>query len=155
MAASRRVAPILVGAALSIAVPFVAHYEGLRTDPYLDAVGVLTVCYGHTKGVKPGNSYTKEQCGEVLVADMQEHALEYQRCAPRFEVLPPEQQAALASWVYNVGAGAACKSTLTKKMQAGSPFCDELTRWTYAGGRQLQGLVRRREAERELCESAL
>jgi len=59
------------------------------------------------------------------------------------------------SWAYNVGAGAACRSTLVKKLKQTPPdyegACRELLRWTYAGGRVLPGLVKRREKEYRMC----
>jgi lysozyme len=58
------------------------------------------------------------------------------------------------SWTYNVGVGAACKSTLVQKINQGaeySAWCPELKRWVYAGGNKLPGLVRRREAEYQFC----
>ena len=63
------------------------------------------------------------------------------------------QKAALYSFTYNAGVGAFKSSTMLKKLNAGNTkgACDELRRWTYAGGKQWKGLVTRREIERELC----
>ncbi len=71
--------------------------------------------------------------------------------------LKPETRAALGSFTYNVGVGAFNSSTLLRKAKSGDLIgaCNELTRWVYAGGRKLKGLVIRREAERELCLSGL
>jgi lysozyme len=54
----------------------------------------------------------------------------------------------------NVGSDAACKSTLMRKLNMGdlAGACSELSRWTMAGGKVYPGLVRRRAAERALCE---
>src|SRR5699024_8194676 len=119
MSASKVVKPALAGAALALVIPLLAHYEGLRTEAYIDAVGVLTVCYGHTANVKPGDTYTPEQCEEKLVADIMSHASDLQACTPSFDSLAAEQKAALVSWTYNVGASAACRSTLVRKLNAG------------------------------------
>ena len=50
------------GIALSTAIAFVGQWEGLRTEAYRDVVGIWTVCYGETKGVQPGDSYSKAEC---------------------------------------------------------------------------------------------
>ncbi|MEK8668416.1 glycoside hydrolase family protein, partial [Escherichia coli] len=60
---------------------------------------------------------------------------------------------ALYSFVYNVGAGNFRTSTLLRKINQGDikGACDQLRRWTYAGGKQWKGLMTRREIEREIC----
>ena len=53
-----------------------------------------------------------------------------------------------------MGVTAACGSSLIRKLNAGQPpavWCGELLRWTYSGGRQLKGLVNRRQGEYALC----
>jgi lysozyme len=52
-----------------------------------------------------------------------------------------------------VGTGAACKSTIVKMVNRGETLaaCDQLLRWTKAGGKVVEGLVNRRNAERNLC----
>ena len=64
------------------------------------------------------------------------------------------QKAAFLSFAFNVGNRAFCDSTLARKANAGdmAGACAELSRWTYAGGKQLPGLVRRRATERAVCE---
>ena len=52
----------------------------------------------------------------------------------------------------NVGVTNACGSTLMKKLNAGQPFCAELSKWVYAKNIKLPGLVSRRAAERHMCE---
>ena len=64
------------------------------------------------------------------------------------------QYEALASWAYNVGTGAACKSTLVRKLNAGempSSWCPELLRWNRVQGRVVKGLTNRRQAELKVC----
>jgi lysozyme len=66
--------------------------------------------------------------------------------------LSDNRHAALVSFTYNVGGTAFCQSTLVRKLNSGDPkACDELLRWTKAKGIELPGLVKRREAERQLC----
>src|SRR3546814_14340866 len=62
---------------------------------------------------------------------------------------------AYADFAYNVGVAKFCGSTLVRRYNAGydDEACAQLSRWNKAGGRTLTGLVRRRAAERELCET--
>lgn len=135
---------------LALAAPLVALWEGLRTQPYLDPVGVATVCYGETHAEMRG--YTVAECQAMLLKSMADHAADIAPCLP--EGLPEHVQAASLSFAYNVGATKFCDSTMARKLHAGDlpGACAELSRWTYAGGRELPGLVKRRAAERAMCE---
>lgn len=141
----------VVGGALAIAAPLVAHFEGERNRAYLDPVGIPTVCYGHTATARIGQTHTDEECLVLLEQDLGDafDAVDQHVDVP----LPPTRRAALASFVYNVGEGALMRSTLLRKLNAGDVMgaCDELRRWVYASGRKLAGLMRRRKVERELC----
>ncbi|MBA3157394.1 lysozyme [Salmonella enterica] len=126
--------------------------EGRRHEPYRDVAGVLTVCDGHTgKDIVPVNHYSDADCDALLNKDF---ALVAARIDPLIKAsIPNSERAALYSFAYNVGTGALARSTLLKKLNAGdhAGACNELKRWTYAGGRQWKGLVTRREIEREVC----
>lgn len=136
-------------AALALAAPVVMHYEGLRTKPYLDPVGIPTVCYGETHVQM--RQYTVAECQAMLLESMAHHGAQIAPCMP--ETLPDHTKAAALSFAYNVGARAFCGSTFARKLKAGDPLaCAELSRWTYAGGKELPGLVKRRAAERAMCE---
>ncbi len=148
----------MVGAVTAFAVaatPFVAQWEGLRTEAYQDVVGVWTVCFGETKGVNPGDAYTVAECEAMLDEELRGYAVGLGKClkAP----LPEGAAVAFLSWSYNVGTGAACRSTAVRKANAGDLFgaCDELLRWNKAGGRVVRGLTNRRKDEHELCVSSL
>ncbi|EPG7577673.1 glycoside hydrolase family protein [Providencia rettgeri] len=62
---------MLVGAGASaIVLTVIAHFEGVRYEPYKDVGGVLTVCYGHTGiDIVPNKVYSKEECNELLELD--------------------------------------------------------------------------------------
>jgi lysozyme len=125
-------------------------WEGLELQGYADPIGIPTDCYGNTHGAQVGVWRTIEQCEALLSAEVRRVAQGLARCVTR--PVYPHEAAALISWAYNVGTGAACGSTLVRKLNAGMPFCAELDRWVYAGGRKWQGLVNRRAAERAVCE---
>lgn len=148
---------IAVGAsaALSIAAVVVSHFEGLEKAAYKDPIGIPTICYGHTATAKLGQVKTEAECDGLLKEDLQV-ALDAVDKYVKVE-MPVERRAALVSFVYNVGGGKFAGSTLLKKLNAGDSAgaCAELSRWVYAGGRELPGLVRRRAEERKLCEVGL
>lgn len=146
----------IVGAgAAALAVPHVQHFEGTVFSTYRDPVGIITACTGHTgPELKMGKTYTREQCEEMLYKDLAKHA-DALSCVRT--PLTDGQRAAFLSFAFNVGNDAFCLSTLVRKANAGdiNGACAELSRWTYASGKELPGLVRRRAAERKLCEQGL
>ncbi|EOZ8928427.1 lysozyme [Enterobacter cloacae] len=142
--------------AITIAAVMLGNADGLegrRYYAYQDVVGVWTVCDGHTGAdIRRGHRYTDKECDNLLKADLRkvENAID-----PLIKVRIPEPtRAALYSFTYNVGSGAFASSTLLKKLNSGDVpgACQELQRWTYAGGKQWKGLITRREIEREVCE---
>ena len=139
--------------ALATTASLIAGFEGFRTVAYLDPVAVPTACFGMTKGVEIGQVFTEAECEEHLF----EEVVHFQReVRQRVDVpLTQNQLAAFTSFTYNVGVGAFEQSTLRRKLNAGDyeGACNELPRWVYAKGVKLPGLVKRREAERELCLS--
>lgn len=145
----------VLGGALAIALPFVGFYEGRSLLAYLDPVGIPTICDGITQGVKLGQVKTDAECDALLAAELSKAIAVVDLLALKPQ--PDTRRAALGSFVYNVGAGAFERSTLLRKLNTGdvAGACAELSRWVYAKGRQLAGLVKRRAAERELCEVGL
>lgn len=144
-------------AACAIAIGFIKPWEspGGQPDlkPYLDIVGIATDCYGNTHGVRMDRMRTAAECEAMISAEVREIAQGLSRCI-RVE-LAPHEAAAVLSWAYNVGTGAACSSTLVRQINAGHPpttWCAQLDRWVYAGGQFVQGLANRRKAERAMCE---
>jgi lysozyme len=131
---------------------FVAKHEGLVLGTYLDPVGILTNCFGHTgKELNKGQKFTEEQCLQQLADDLVKH--DKQMMGYIHTPISDEERAAYLSFVYNVGAGNFSKSTLLKKVNAGDRVgaCNELPRWNRAGGKILSGLTKRRLEEKELC----
>ena len=136
-------------------IGLIRRFEGFSSTPYQCSAGVWTVGYGTTRiSGKPVNKYmepiSRQYAEELLMDDLQE----FQEAIDRLVRVPLEQNQydALLSLVYNIGIGAFSKSTLLKKLNKGKydqvPY--ELARWNKAGGKVLNGLVRRRAAEAEL-----
>lgn len=140
-------------AAIMLAVPMTAFYEGTVLHTYRDPVGISTACIGETdKEIVLQQKFTEQECIAVLGASMAVHAQEVAVCIDK--PLKANEAAAVISWSYNVGSGAACSSTLVKKINAGAPaseWCAELWRWDKAGGKVLPGLTNRRGAEYRMC----
>lgn len=141
----------------SLAIGIVGGYEGLRTKAYRDIVGVPTVCFGETRGVRMGDSYSVDECKAMLGDALVEFEQGMRKCMVRPDAVPDKPYVAILSWTYNVGVGAACKSTLMRKVNAGDirGGCNELLKWNRAGGKVVNGLTRRRQEERALCLSGL
>ncbi|CAD5354810.1 Lysozyme [Enterobacter cancerogenus] len=98
-----------------------------------------------------GKTYTESECRALLNKDLNTVA---RKIDPYIlKPIPETMRGALYSFVYNVGAGNLKTSTLLRKINLGDQkgACDQLQRWTYAGGKQWKGLVTRRVIEREVC----
>jgi lysozyme len=146
-----------VSALAIVLVGTVGAYEGLRLKAYKDPVGIPTICFGETKGVQMGQVKTKAECDAMLVDSLVEHELGMVKCINDPAKLPDLTYGAFVSFTYNVGVGAFCKSTMLKKINAGDLVgaCNELLKWTKAKGKELPGLVKRRQGEREMCLKGL
>jgi lysozyme len=139
-------------AGLSIALGLVATWEGFKTEVYLDPVGIPTVCYGHVeKGLVVGETFSFDRCHELLTEDLLIAASAVDRLVT--VELKPNVQAAMISFVYNVGAENFRKSTLRQLLNENKIIaaCHELPKWVYAKGKKLKGLVNRRQAEMKMC----
>lgn len=142
--------------ALAIAATIVAGAEGLRQTAYLDPVGIPTICFGETRGVKIGDTATVEQCRAMLAGRLVEFSASVDRCLTAR--VPDESYAAFLSFAYNAGTGNFCRSTLVRKANAGdlAGACGELLKWDKARGEGgkiivLPGLTTRRHNEWSLC----
>ncbi len=132
----------------SIGRKLIQGFEGYRSEAYLCPAGVWTIGYGHTAGVKEGDTCTREQADIFLQEDLKwaEDTVNAQNLK-----LGQYQFDALVSFVYNVGSGNFNNSTLLKKLKnstaATSDLESEWKKWKYANKQVLKDLVRRRAAE--------
>jgi lysozyme len=143
---------VVAAAVAALATPVVVHYEGEIRRGYRDPIGIVTACVGHTATAQMGRTYTAAECRTLLEHDLGEHNAGMLSCVK--VPMDDHVHAALLSFTFNVGVQNFCTSALVRKLNAGDTAgaCAELSRWVNAGGRQLPGLVKRRAAERELCE---
>ena len=142
---------------IASATPFIAKWEGLETTVYRDIVGVPTVCYGETRGVKMGDTYTKAECMDMLKVAVGDYYRKIEPCMTNKDI-PVGVQASLLELAYNVGTGAVCKSTMMRLANQGKykEACRELDKWIRAGGQPIKGLQNRRaDSKINLCLKGL
>ena len=134
-------------------IELIRHFEGCRLDAYLCPAGVWTIGYGHTADVKEGDSIDQEAAEAFLIEDLET----FEQAVTRLVEVPLTQQQfdALVSWTFNLGAGNLAESTLLKKLNnyQYAEVPEQMMRWVRAGGKVLDGLVRRRAAEAALFQS--
>ena len=128
----------------------IKHFEGLELNAYQCAAGVWTIGYGHTKDVQQGMVISEDTANEMLVEELNEYE-NYINTLVTVE-LNQNQFDAMVSWVYNLGGGNLKASTLLKVLNAGdyAGVPAQMMRWNKAGGKVLEGLTRRRQAEADL-----
>lgn len=140
--------------AAGILYTVVPREEGTVYVGYLDVVGIPTKCMGDTTNVRVGRRYTDAECRASLDRQLVAHAAPVMACTPGISGNGHDnQRAAAISLAYNIGTSAYCRSTVRTRFNARDyrGACDAFMAWTYAGGRQIRGLVLRRGRERVLC----
>ena len=153
---NQKIAKHLSGIGLSAALVLagagtVSYYEGKRNDSYPDPVGIWTICYGETRGVRQGDYKADEECLNSLAEELTDH---HKKMMLYIKTpISVKEEAAYLSFTYNVGVGAFSRTTLLKKLNSGKRLeaCAQLLRWDKAGGKKLKGLALRRESENKLC----
>lgn len=133
----------------------IKSFEGLELRAYQDSVGVWTIGYGHTAAAGSPDVYSGQTISEAEAEAILRRDLRKFENGVRDVVDVPlnsNQFSALVSFAFNVGVGALSNSTLLRKLNNRDyqGAANEFPRWVKAGGRTLQGLVRRRDAERAL-----
>lgn len=122
-------------------------FETLELKAYKCPAGVLTIGYGHTRGVKKGQVITKVQAdvllkGDVLVVEKSINDLGLTLTQGQFD--------ALVDFCFNLGMAKFIGSTLYTKIlvhASDDDIATQFRRWVYGGGKKLDGLVKRREWE--------
>ena len=131
-------------------IDLIKHFEGCELEAYKCPAGVWTIGYGHIKGVKEGMTITEQQAEEMLKSELNEYEGYINNLVTA--ELNQNQFDAMVSWVYNLGGGNLSASTLLKVLNAGdyAGVPAQMMRWNKAGGKVLEGLTRRRQAEADL-----
>lgn len=136
-------------------IALIKEFEGCKLTAYQDSVGVWTIGYGWTqpvdgKPIRAGMTIKQETAERLLKTGLVSYESDVSRLV-KVE-LTQGQLDALVSFTYNLGARSLSTSTLLRKLNAGdyAGAADEFLRWNKAGGKVLNGLTCRREAERAL-----
>lgn len=131
------------------------QFEGLRLESYLDSAGIATIGWGSIKypngnKVKLGDKITKNQAKQYKLHDLKEFESTVNTSVK--VPLTQNQYDALVSLSYNIGSGAFKNSTLLKKLNSGDykGAAEQFLVWNKVNSKMVQGLVNRREAERNL-----
>jgi lysozyme len=133
---------------LLLATKMISKFEGCRLEAYLDSVGIPTIGYGETEGVKLGDKWTQQQADERLARRVKEFLEAVKASCPTLSA--PNQIAACTSLAYNIGANAFKASTVSRLIRFGDlkGAANAFLMWNKAGGRVIPGLTNRRQAER-------
>ena len=139
--------------ALDLALDMIARFEGFSSRAYPDATG-YSIGYGHF--IRPGDPYTptsfiSESEARTLLKQDTQGAANCVRSSVQV-ALTSNQEAALISFVYNVGCGAFQGSTMLRKLNAGdyAGASREFPRWNKSNGKILTALTERRAEELEV-----
>lgn len=123
-------------------------FEGYSSEAYICPAGRWTIGYGHTRGVKEGDTCTKAEADIFLQEDLRDAERTVEATGLSLSQL---QFDALVSLIYNIGSGNFQESTLLKRLKTSTAASESLEetwkRWKYAGGVIQKGLIRRRAAE--------
>lgn len=138
-------------------ISLIKQFEGLSLKPYLDAINIPTIGYGSTyyrNGKKVSMSdkpISEDEANSLLVYIANKDFGEFVNKVVKVE-LNQNQFDALVSFAYNLGNGNLQNSTLLKKVNQKDfvGASKEFVKWNKAGGKELVGLTRRREKERDL-----
>ncbi len=130
-------------------IALIKKYEGCRLEAYTDAVGVLTIGYGHTKGVKRGQKITEEDAEKLLKEDLAEFEKLVNLLVLNKYKFNQNEFDALVSFAFNLGGGNLQKLTKNGKRNKGQ-IADAIPLYNKAGGKVLSGLTKRRKEEQKL-----
>lgn len=140
----------------------------VNLDPYADPVGIWTIGWGHAICDGPHRELLRGRDAEErardlypggITLDQAEALLREDMAGAARDVLAVVrvpltdcQFGALVSFVFNVGLSHFRRSTLLRKLNDGDHVgaADEFRKWVFAKGVLLEGLIRRRKAERDL-----
>lgn len=131
-------------------INLIKEFESCRLTAYQDTAGVWTIGYGHTGGVSSGMTISQAQAEAYLKGDL----ARFEKAVNQNVTVGITQNMfdAMVSFTFNVGDGALKNSTLLKKVNSGDidGAANEFDKWVYSGGKVVDGLVRRRAAEKAL-----
>ena len=139
---------------LKPALDLIKEFEGCRLEAYPDPGtngAPYTIGYGATgPDITISTSWTQEQADEALEATVTKVSNFVQR--QLMETPTNNEVCAMVCLAYNIGIGNFAHSSLLKSFNEGDieTAANDFLQWNHAGGKVMEGLTRRREAERTL-----
>jgi lysozyme len=135
-------------------IALIKSFESCKIVAYQDGAGVWTIGWGHTGGVKHGDTCTQAQADAWLAEDIGGAEDAVSRLVR--SSLTQNQFDALVSFTYNEGSGHLAQSTLLElvnslRMESAAA---QFARWDMVAGKSSPGLLRRRDAEAALFAGA-
>ena len=124
----------------------IKQFEGCRLKAYKCPAGVWTIGYGHTAGVTSGQTITQEEADKMLVCDVEKYERKVNKYYDRYRWNQNEFDA-LVSFAFNIGSIDQLTANGTRSRAV---IAEKILLYNKAGGKVLNGLKRRREAERVL-----
>lgn len=122
----------------------IKKFEACAPTAYQDSVGVWTIGYGHTAGVKKGDKITQYQAEQFLKEDLAKFEAVADKCK---RLSTQGKYDAVLDFIYNCGPANFNASTLKKYIESGRKtweIQEEFLKWVYAKKVKLGGLVTRR-----------
>ena len=142
----------------------IKEFEGIEFIAYRRAMdGIPTIGYGHTAGVRWGDTCTQEEADAWFLEDVQNAENDVLRCLGAVPVTD-NQLSALTSFVFNVGVGEGGVKDGFRVLKNGQPStmlqcllrqdyvgaAAQFPFWDHCGGVTIEGLLNRRKAEQAL-----
>lgn len=131
-------------------INLIKKYEGCKLTAYKCPAGVWTIGYGHTSGVKEGQTITQTQAESFLKSDLEK----FEKHVAGFSKYNWNQNQfdALVSFAYNIGSINQLTNNGTRTIKQ---ISEKITAYNKAAGKVLEGLTKRRKAEKELFDTAV
>jgi len=129
-----------------VGLNLIKQFEGCRLKAYKCPAGVWTIGYGHTAGVKAGQTITQIQADKMLVEDVERFEKNVNKYYEKYRWSQNEFDA-LVSFAFSLGSIDQLTAGGTRSREV---IAEKMLQYNKAGGKVLAGLTRRRQAEREL-----
>lgn len=129
---------------------FIKQFEGCKLTSYQDSIGVWTIGYGHISNVSKGQTITQAQADAYLKSDCtnaEKHVNKYDSIYHWNQ----NQFDALVSFTFNCGSGN-LRTLLNNGQRTITEISAKIPAYNKAGGKVLQGLINRRNAEKKLFD---
>ena len=132
-------------------IKLIESFEGCRLTAYKDSVGVLTIGYGHTSGVKVGQTITQAQAEEYLKQDLSKAESNVNSFNSKYN-FNQNQFDALVSFAFNIGSINQLTANGTRSI---SQISAKILEYDHDNGKEVEGLTKRRKAEKKLFDTGM